>query len=129
MKCAQCEERMSDYLENALAVVDRHDIELHLQSCNACSELLAGMRHVITWGETFPVYEPPSGLPARIVSSTPRIAHESWTDTLLLAWRWLIEPRIAMAIFTATLVIGWLGALAGVSPNWEAIVRDPASIY
>src|SRR5215475_15148664 len=121
MKCAHCEERMSDYLENDLAVVDRQDIESHLQACNACSELLAGMRQVLTWGETFPVYESPSWLPARIVSNAPRIAHESWTDTLRLAWQWLIEPRVAMAIFTATLVIGWLGALAGVSPNWAAI--------
>ena len=129
MNCTQCEERMSDYLENVLSAVDRHQVGSHLQSCNACSELLAGMRELLTWAETFPVYESPAWLPARIVSNTPRIARESWSDTLRLAWQWLIEPRTAMAIFTAIVVIGWLGGSAGISPNWPAIVRNPMSIY
>ena len=129
MNCAQCEERMSDYLENAIGADDRAQIESHLQSCAACSELMSGMKDIVTWAQTFPVYEAPQWLPSRIVANTPRIAREGWLETLRLGWRWVIEPRTAMAVFTATLVLGWLGSLAGISPDWAAIVRNPTAIY
>jgi hypothetical protein len=120
---------MSDYLENALRVADRHEIESHLQSCAACSGLLSGMNNVIAWAKTFPVHDAPAWLPSRILANTPRIARESGVETLRLAWRWITQPRTAMAVFTAILVLGWLGNLAGISPDWGAIVRNPTSIY
>ena len=129
MNCAQCEERMSDYLESALSAGNNNGVELHLRSCAACTDLLAGMREVLLWAKTFPVYEAPAWLPARIVANTPRVERESWRDTLRSVWNWAVEPRAAMAVFTATLVLGWLGSLAGISPNWSTIVRDPSSIY
>jgi len=129
MTCAYCEEQMSDYLENALGAAERGAVEVHLQACNACNELLAGMTEVLEWGRTFPVYEPPAWLAARILANTPRVARETWVDTFVSIGRWIIEPRTAMAIFTATLVLGWMGSLAGISPNWGTVVRDPAAIY
>jgi anti-sigma factor RsiW len=129
MNCQHCEERMSDYLEGALSANERDALDLHLQSCSGCSELLAGMREVLAWGRRFPVHEPPSWLPARIVANTPRRARESWTDTVGALWKWIVDPRAAMGLFTATLVLGWLGSLAGVSPQWTTVVRNPAAIY
>src|SRR4030095_15661739 len=116
MNCQHCEERMSDYLEGALSANGRDAFDLHLQSCSGCSELLAGMREVLAWGRRFPGHEPPSWLRARIVANTPRRARESWTDTVGALWKWIVDPRAAMGLFTATLVLGWLGSLAGVSP-------------
>jgi hypothetical protein len=129
MNCAQCEERMSDYFESALGATDILPFESHLQSCAACTELLSGMKEVLGWAKSFPVFDAPPWLATRIVANTPRVAHESWRDTLRSVWGWIVEPRAAMAVFTATLVLGWLGGLAGISPNWGAIVRDPSSIY
>jgi hypothetical protein len=129
MNCIHCEERMSDYLENALTAADRAGVELHVQSCAACSELLAGMKDVMAWGKAFPVLEPPAWLAPRIIANTPRIVRESWIDTVASIGKWIIEPRTALAIFTATLVLGWLGSLAGVSPDWAGAVRNPAVIY
>lgn len=129
MTCGQCEERMSDYMDDALSVAERKSIIQHLQSCMACDELLAGIRGVVEWGRSFPVVEAPAWLPARILANTPVIARERWFDTLASAGRWIIEPRTAMAIFTATLVFGWLGSIAGISPNWAAVVRDPGALY
>src|SRR5579884_3417416 len=125
MNCTQCEERMSDYLENAISVSDREQIESYVQLCATCSELLSGMKDVLAWGPAFPVYEAPAWLPSRIVANTPRRIRESWIETLRLAGRWIVQPRTAMAIFTATLVLGWMGSLAGISPDWAAIVRNP----
>jgi hypothetical protein len=129
MNCTQCEERMSDYLERTISASDRDGMETHFRSCTACSELLAGMDEVVVWAKSFPTFEPPGWLATRILANTPRIARESWLDTFAFMWRWLIEPRTAISVFTATLVLGWLGSLAGISPDWTTIVRDPAAIY
>ena len=47
MNCLHCEERMSDYLEDALNPHERSAVDLHLHSCRACGELLAGMSDVL----------------------------------------------------------------------------------
>jgi hypothetical protein len=129
MKCSECEELMSDYVENTLDASQRDAFTLHLHSCRACADLLVGMREVVAWGKSFPTYEAPVWLPARILANTPVIARESWVDTLVSVGRWLIEPRTALAIFTSVLVLGWLGSDVGISPDWTTVVRDPGSIY
>jgi anti-sigma factor RsiW len=129
MNCTYCEERLSDYLESSLSEDERGAVQLHLESCPGCNELLAGITEVMAWGKAFPVYEAPAWLPGRIVANTPRIARESWFDTLAYIWKWLIEPRTAMALFTATLVLGWMGNLTGVSSAWINVFRNPSAIY
>ena len=129
MSCAQCEEFMSDYLEGALDHANRRDMDLHLESCVACPELRARMAEVIQWGRTFPVYEAPAWLPTRIIANTPRVERESWFDTLAVMWKWVLDPRAAIGVFTATLVLSWLGNLAGISPDWTTVVRNPSAIY
>ena len=129
MNCGQCEELMSDYMDDPLSVAAGEDLTLHLRSCHACAELLAGMKEVIVWGRNFPSYQAPPWLPARIVANTPVIARERWLDTLASIGRWIVEPRTALAIFTSVLVFGWLGSVAGISPDWSSVLRDPGAIY
>ena len=129
MNCRTVEELASDYLEGALSADSLRAVDAHLPTCAACTELLAGMSEVLSAGRVFPVYEPPTWLATRIIANTPRIARESWTDTIASIWKWIFEPRMAMGIFTATLVLGWMGSIAGISPNWVSVVRHPAGIY
>jgi hypothetical protein len=130
MNCIKCEELISDYLEGALDTQTSQDMETHLLSCAGCTELLAGVREVLAWGKTFPAYEPQPWLATRIIAATPQVIRETWLDPLLAAARWLIEPRTAMALFTATLVLGWLGSLAGVNNSQiAAFVREPSALY
>jgi anti-sigma factor RsiW len=129
MNCARVEELLSGYLERALAAEERDAVALHLQTCRDCSELAAGMSEVVAWGKTFPVYEAPSWLAQRIVSNTPRVERENWIETISFIWKWIIEPRTAMAVFTATLVLGWLGSIAGISPDWSTVIRNPRAVY
>jgi predicted anti-sigma-YlaC factor YlaD len=129
MNCATVEELASDYLEGALNEAQTGSVALHLHSCSACSELLEGMSELLSAAKLFPVYEPPAWLATRIVANTPRIARENWVDTIAAMWKWIIEPRTAMAVFTAILVLGWMGSMAGISPNWAAVVRHPGALY
>jgi hypothetical protein len=120
---------MSDYIEGALLPAEQQAIGQHMSSCAVCTDLVASMREVLAWGKTFPAYDAPAWLPVRIVADTPVITRESWLDTLASIGRWIIEPRIALAIFTSVVVFGWLGNITGISPDWSTVIRDPGAIY
>ena len=92
MNCIHCEEQLSAYLEDALDGAERAAVEAHLHSCEACSELLDGVRQVI-------------------------------------AWKSISEPRFALALLTATIVLGWMGSLAGISAPDVATLRHPSAVY
>jgi anti-sigma factor RsiW len=108
LNCANCEERLSDYIEKSLSEAERADVELHLKSCQSCNELVSGMTHVIAAGRDFPIYSPPEWLASRIVANTPP-ARRTLRDRLDTMWQSLGEPRTALAIFTAAIVLGWVG--------------------
>lgn len=129
MNCAYCEERLSDYIEGALDASERDVVEVHLQSCAACRELLDGVRAVIQWGRDFQVQAPSPWLSARILANTPKVVRITWGDWMRAAWRSVCEPRFAMAVLTSTLVLGWMGNLAGIRAADIAMVRNPSAIY
>ena len=131
MNCNQCEAQMSDYLENALSANERSTMDLHVASCRSCSELLDGIRDVMLWAKDFPVYDVPAWLPSKILANTPRVARETWLDTLAAAARWVIEPRTAMGLLTAVLMFGWLGSAAGIGSFSDvvSIAENPAAAY
>lgn len=133
MNCKYCEDHLSDYLENALdageGIALREGMELHFQSCSACSELLEGVRDVIHWGREFPSEPAPEWLSTRIVANTPRVVRVTWMDWVRSAWRTASEPRFAMALMTSTLMIGWLGSSAGITASDLSIVRSPSAMY
>jgi anti-sigma factor RsiW len=108
MNCIECEERLSDYVEHLLPAVERSTVEQHFRSCVACADLLSGMTLALEVGRRFPVHLPPPWLASRIVANTPR-PERSIRTWLGAAWRSLGESRTALAIFTAAIVMGWLG--------------------
>jgi xanthine/CO dehydrogenase XdhC/CoxF family maturation factor len=66
------------------------------------------MTQVIAAGRDFPVYAPPAWLASRIIANTPP-ARPSLRVRLAELWQSIGEPRTALAIFTATIVMGWVG--------------------
>ena len=108
LNCAECEEKLSDYIERSLGDVEQAAVELHLRSCRSCDELVSEMMMVIDAGREFPVYAPPEWLASRIVANTPP-SRPMLRDRLAAFWQSLGEPRTALAIFTAAIVMGWVG--------------------
>jgi anti-sigma factor RsiW len=108
LKCTDFEEKLSDYIEQSLAENDRLALEVHLHSCSSCSELVSGMKLVMAVGRSFPVHAPPPWLATRIVANTPPL-RPSLRQRLAAFSQSLAEPRTALAIFTAAIVMGWIG--------------------
>jgi hypothetical protein len=129
MNCTHCEDQLSDYIENTLESSERLAVETHLRSCAACSELLEGVRGVIQWGRQYNAPVPPEWLATRIVANTPIVVRITWRDWFVGAWKSVCEPRFAMALLTSTLVLGWMGSLAGISAPDIATLRHPTAVY
>lgn len=129
MNCTRFEELISDYLENQARVAERAAMDAHRQACSPCSELVENVRAIMDLERGFPVYSPPEWLATKILANTPRLERETWLDTLRSLWGWLAEPRTAMALFAATLVIGWMSSALGVAPYAATVARDPYSVY
>ncbi len=128
MNCTTLEARLSDYLDGLLPSVEKQGLETHLASCDSCRQLHENMAGVISWAQSFPVFRAPDWLVTRIIANTPRIERETWLDTLGSMGRWILEPRTAMAVFTATLVFGWISNITGVQPRLSDF-RSPTAIY
>lgn len=129
MNCTYCEERMSDLLEGTLDAAERVIVEEHLRSCPDCRGLMTSMSEILGWSKSLPIHEPPAWLAARIVANTPRVVRITWRDLLGSVWSAVSEPRIALGVFTTILMLGWLGSMAGISPDVGMMVRHPSSIY
>ena len=128
MNCEIVELRLSDLLDGQLPATEEASVETHMASCDACRRLHQHMAAVVEWGRRFPVFTPPEWLVTRILANTPRQEKETWLDTLGAIGRWVLEPRTAMSVFTATIVMSWMLNIAGVSPS-VADLRNPSVIY
>ena len=96
MNCTYFEERVSDYLEDALSAADRSAMDEHLLSCSACAELLDGVRHVMHWREELPAVVPPTWLAHRIVANTPQVIRITWRDWIVKASTSMRAPTFAL---------------------------------
>ena len=129
MNCANCEERLSDYLEQALPQDLMEAMEEHFTACAMCRELRDDVALIMDMRVHVAVHTPPPWLGGRIVASTPQVVRVTWRDLFAGIWQGLYEPRFAMSLLTATIVMGWMSSLAGFTPSMGAFIRNPAAIY
>lgn len=103
--CVQAEERLSDYLDNALTQAERVEFREHLDSCKRCAPLLAQVSYVTGSLHALELEAVPAELVSRVLDQTlgPRKAKREWFSWIPVLW----QPRFATGIVTvlATLLI------------------------
>jgi hypothetical protein len=98
--CQQVEERLTDYLDDAVSVADRRAITAHTQRCAACRGVIAQVGGMVANLHQIEPLEPPSRLIHRILSETgPEQKSRGW---LGLAW---LNPRLAMGVLSVALTL------------------------
>jgi hypothetical protein len=116
--CALTEERLSDFLEGALAVEEREACAAHASNCAACSEMLARVSGLVGAMHAIEPLPEPNFLARRIVNNTLRARKRgsdlaSWSGWMGLLW----QPRFAMGIATVAVTIMILAHAAGMQLN------------
>ncbi|MGB2672530.1 MAG: zf-HC2 domain-containing protein [Candidatus Acidiferrum sp.] len=114
--CEQTEARLSDYLDGLLTPDDRHDFDMHANTCESCAQTVASLSHLLDGLHSIEQIELPAQLVYSILNQTlgPREAKKGWRG----AFGWLgglTSPRFAysFASIAGSLVI--LLAASGVS--------------
>src|SRR5713226_8555408 len=102
--CEQTKARLSDYLDGLFQPAEQSAFNLHMNTCERCAPLVAGVAHALGGLYALEPVEPPAQLENAILTAT--LGAPSWRN----ARRWLRSlqsPRFvySLASVTATLVV------------------------
>ncbi len=106
--CQQFEERLTDFLDDALSVADRAAFITHQQQCPHCKPLLEQVSNMVVAIHHVEPIEPPSGLVYRILEATGAKQERGWFG---LAW---LTPRFAMSGLTVALFLLMIYPFTGI---------------
>lgn len=126
----ELENLASDYLEGQLEQARRHEVEVHLEACAACRELLADLRHAMELCKSVEEVEPAPWLVSKILLATVGERKPTLREKINAFIQPVLRPRtaysvVAMAVFSISIIINAAGidlhnlTLADLNPrNW-----------
>ncbi|HEX4003280.1 MAG TPA: zf-HC2 domain-containing protein [Candidatus Acidoferrales bacterium] len=99
--CAITEERLTDYLDGALAPEEAAAFSAHTSGCTACAKMLAQVSGLVNRMQLIEPIDPPAHLTAKILDATlgPRAGSVNWRrwfDWVSVIW----QPRFGMGAAT-----------------------------
>jgi anti-sigma factor RsiW len=129
--CEHIEARLSDYLDGLLSPDERHEFDMHANSCESCAHLVASISQMVGGLHSLQQIETPPRLVYSILNQTlgPRASKKGWRA----AFGWigdLTSPRFAYSAISvaATLII--LLAASGFSFRKPKLADlSPTAVY
>ena len=104
MKCGDCRNLLSRFVDQVLTDLEREQVAVHLDSCPDCRRLHQSFVDIHDTLGALPAAEPPDGLSARVAAAalqSGRAAGRSFLDRLIpIAW-----PTAALAVAVALLLM------------------------
>jgi hypothetical protein len=127
--CLQSEERLSDYLENALNAEEARAFEAHAAGCANCQPMILLVRDAVARMHALDEIEPPAHLTRRILDATigPGKQASSWGGWL----QWLrpvLRPQFALGATAAAFSLAIVLQFA-VPVRWKKTALSPSEIY
>jgi anti-sigma factor RsiW len=99
--CTLTEERLSDFLEGALAPEEREACAAHTRACAECTDMLARVGDLIGRMHAIELLPEPGFLAQRIIRNTARARQQGHDVASVSSWFNLIwQPRFAMGLAT-----------------------------
>ena len=125
--CEQTEARLSDYLDGLLQPVEQSAFNLHVNTCERCAPLVAGVAHALGGLYALESVEPPPQLENAILTAT--LGAPSWRN----ARRWLKSlqsPRFVYSVASVAATIIVILTASGFSFTKPKLAElRPATIY
>jgi len=116
--CEQTEVLLTDYLDGLLQPEQQRAFDLHVNSCERCTPLVAGVTHAIANLRALPELETPPRLVYNILDATlgPRETVTGWAAVRVWA-RGLASPRLAYGALS--LAATYLMIVTASGFNWK----------
>jgi anti-sigma-K factor RskA len=121
MTCAEFEVILSDYVDGAVSVEQRREVEAHADNCPGCRELLRDVFQAVAFLESAERPAPPAELITRLVYHAPKgrvrgeLERQSWLRKLFSRWlQPALQPRMAMSMAMTILSFAMLGKCTGI---------------
>ncbi|MGC2527019.1 MAG: zf-HC2 domain-containing protein [Candidatus Acidiferrum sp.] len=114
--CEQTEARLSDYLDGLLTPDERHEFDMHANTCENCVQIVASVSHLVSGLHSMEQIAPPPQLVTLILNQTigPRETKKGWR----VAFGWLgglASPRFAYSAVSIVASAAILLAASGIS--------------
>lgn len=100
--CEQTEARLSDYLDGLLQPGEQTAFDLHVNACERCTPLVAGVSHALGALHKLEQVEPPPRLASSILTAT--LGPQTWRN----AKRWLRSLQSPRFVYSAVSVAATL---------------------
>lgn len=124
--CEQTEARLSDYLDGLLQPAEQTAFDLHVNACERCTPLVAGVSHVLGALHTLEQVDPSPRLVNSILTAT--LGPQSWRS----AKRWLRGFQSPRFVYSAVSVAATFLVILTATGFWKKPkLADlvPATIY
>ena len=135
MNCAELEILLCDYLDGALHLERKAEVEAHLAGCASCASLAKDAQVAVEFIARAEVVEPPPELLTRILFDLRgEIQREAPEAGGVRQWfaQWLrpvLQPKFAMGMAMTVLSLSMLGSFAGIKVRQlNPAELDPAKI-
>ena len=121
MTCAEFEIALGDYVDGAVNIEQRRQVEAHADGCESCRELLRDVFQAVSFVEAIDKPVPPAELITRLVYHAPkgRVRPEGekrgWFSRVVARWlQPMLQPRMVMSMAMTILSFAMLGKCTGV---------------
>jgi len=118
MKCQQCQELISDYIDGLLEMGEQLKVERHISECEGCRAVRDDLLQIVHFSRRLPLHDPSSAVWANIrssietegqLSSVSRRATRLWAATrrtaLGASGPWAGVAAVAAIILSVTMVL------------------------
>jgi len=129
--CEQTEARLSEYLDGLMSPDERHDFDMHANTCANCVQVVASVSHLLGDMRSMEQLEPPPLLIRAILDKTlgPRETKKGWRG----AFGWLngiTSPRFAYSAVSIAASLLILITASGISLRKPKLADlSPVNVY
>jgi anti-sigma factor RsiW len=127
LSCAECQDRLQDYIDDALSRPDSMQVYLHVRDCEPCAEALGALEALVERLEGLPARPAPDDFDARVLAAVPYDSYRAMANLRAPRVPVLLDPETlpAWVRHGATRTVGGVVG-AGSLAAWLTVMPEPA---